>query len=441
MGFQGWYLMPGPGVLRRTPRRASYIVQHSACPAYFIRCNGNTYLCRGAVTGSSPVTPTIILKAQVSMTQSVLDHTNRPSSNADVRASVRPDRRTRPVLRTRTGLILGLAAVLVVMLFLMVLALGSVNIPFSQIVTVLLGGEAEKVSWSNIVLKFRLPKAITALLAGAALSVSGLVMQTFFRNPLADPFTLGISSGASLGVALAVMVTGSIGGTLLTGLSLASDLGMVGAASLGAASTLLVILLLARHTRGTATLLIMGLMFSALTSAIVSLLMYFSVPERIQQFISWGFGNFGSVTWSQLQLYVPVLIIGLIGSFTLGKTLNALLLGEHYARSMGVDVRSARLLIIGVVGLMAGTVTAFCGPIGFLGVAVPHLARGLLRTNNHRVLIPASLLLGSAAALAAALIAEMPGNDLTLPINAVTALFGAPIVIAIILRRSTAMQS
>lgn len=376
------------------------------------------------------------------MTQSVLEPVRRTTSSADRRTSFAGSAsayRARAGSK-RTALILGGMLALMAVLFMLVLALGSVNIPLSQIITVLLGGEAEKVSWTNIVLKFRLPKAITAALAGAALSVSGLVMQTFFRNPLADPFTLGISSGASLGVALAVMVTGSIGGTLLTGLSLASDLGMVGAASLGASATLLMILLLARRTRGTATLLIMGLMFSALTSAIVSLLMYFSVPERIQQFISWGFGSFGSVTWSQLSLFAPVLMIGLAGSFALVKTLNALLLGEQYARSMGVDIQSSRLLIIAIVGLMAGTVTAFCGPIGFLGVAVPHLARGLLRTTNHRLLIPASLLLGSVAALAAALIAEMPGSDLVLPINAVTALFGAPVVMAIVLRRSNSAQ-
>jgi iron complex transport system permease protein len=325
-------------------------------------------------------------------------------------------------------------------LFLLVLALGSVNIPLSQIISVLLGGEAEKESWTNIVLKFRLPKALTAMLAGAALSVSGLAMQTFFRNPLADPFTLGISSGASLGVALAVLSTGAIGGIVLAGLSFASDLGLVGAASLGASVTLFLMLTLARRISGTATLLIMGLMFGALASAIVSLLMYFSVPERIQQFINWGFGTFGGVTWSQLILFAPLLIVGLIGTFALGKTLNALLLGENTARSLGVNLQRSRLQIIAVVGLMAGTVTAFCGPIGFLGVAVPHLCRGLLRTTDHHVLIPASLLLGAAAALAAALIAEMPGSNLVLPVNAVTALLGAPIVISIILRRSKYVQ-
>jgi iron complex transport system permease protein len=329
---------------------------------------------------------------------------------------------------------------LVIFLFLLVLALGSVNIPLSQIVTVLLGGQAEKESWTNIILKFRLPKALTAMLAGAALSVSGLAMQTFFRNPLADPFTLGISSGASLGVALAVLSSGVMGATVLAGFDFASDLGLAGAASLGASVTLFLMLILARRTSGTATLLIMGLMFGALASAVVSLLMYFSVPERIQQFISWGFGTFGSVTWSQLVLFAPLLIVGLIGSFTLGKTLNALLLGENYARSLGVNLQFARMIIIALVGVMAGTVTAFCGPIGFLGVAVPHLCRGLLRTTNHHILIPASLLLGAAAALAAALIAEMPGSNLVLPVNAVTALLGAPIVIAIVLRRSKHAQ-
>jgi iron complex transport system permease protein len=372
------------------------------------------------------------------MTQSALDPiTKLKSKPAEIEDS---QPWTQGLLCSRVAIALAILLALMILLFLLLLALGSVNIPIEQIIRVLLGGQAEKESWTNIILKFRLPKALTATLAGAALGVCGLAMQTFFRNPLADPYTLGISSGASLGVALAVLSTGAMGEAVVAGLGFTSDLGLVGAASLGASATLFLMLLLARRTSGTATLLIMGLMFGALASSVVSLLMYFSVPERIQQFITWGFGTFGGVTWSQLVLFAPLLILGLVGSFALGKTLNALLLGENYARSLGVNLQRSRLLIIALVGLMAGTVTAFCGPIGFLGVAVPHLCRGLLRTTDHHILIPASLLMGAAAALAAALIAEVPGSNLVLPVNAVTALLGAPVVIAIVLRRSKHVQ-
>ncbi len=333
----------------------------------------------------------------------------------------------------------GLAALLLAV-FLVSLAVGSVSIPLPEIVTILFGGTASKASWASIVWKFRLPKALTALLAGAALSVSGLQMQTLFRNPLAGPYVLGISSGASLGVALIVLAAGVAAGagsgtTLLAGISLAGDAGVALAAILGSALVLLLVMAVARYVQSTMTLLILGLMFGYATSALVSVLLYFSIADRIQAYISWTFGSFGGVTWSQLRVLAPAILLGLMAAHMLMKPLNALLLGETYARSMGLNVRFARLSIIGSAAVLAGVVTAFCGPIGFLGIAVPHLCRSLFDTSDHRVLLPATALMGGVLALGADLIAGLPGSQLTLPLNAVTALIGAPVVVWVILRQ------
>ncbi len=319
-------------------------------------------------------------------------------------------------------------------LFVLALALGSVSIPLDQIVTVLLGGEAERASWTNIVMQFRLPRAITAMLAGAALGVSGLLMQTLFRNPLAAPDVLGINSGASLGVALVVLTTGVGSGALLAGLGLAGDLGMAAAASIGAALTVALILQFAQHIRSGATLLIVGLMVGQITFAGVSLLLYFSIPERIQAYINWGFGSFSSVTWAQLPILASTVAAGLALALVMIKPLNALLLGEVYAESVGVHVRRLRITIIAATALLTGTVTAFCGPISFIGIAAPHLCRGIVRSADHRALVPAVAFVGALLALAATLIAEAPGTALTLPLNAVTALFGAPVVLLVIIR-------
>jgi iron complex transport system permease protein len=327
-----------------------------------------------------------------------------------------------------------LLSVLLGVLFLLSLALGSVNIPLPEIITVLLGGEASKTSWTQIITQLRLPKALTAVLAGAALSVSGLLMQTFFRNPLADPFVLGISSGASLGVALVVLSLGTVGGVLLAGIGLTGDLLLIGAAAVGAGLTLLLVLVAARHIHSHATLLVMGLMFGYLTSALVTLLLHFTIKERIQVYFNWSSGNFGGVTWGQMPLFIPIIGVGLLVALFLAKPLNALLLGETYARSMGVNLRVARFGIITATALLAGTVTAFCGPVGFIGVAVPHVCRAILRTVDHRTLLPASMLMGSSVALFAALIADLPGSNLVLPLNAITALLGAPIVLWVLLR-------
>lgn len=335
--------------------------------------------------------------------------------------------------RPHSLLLIVLLAALVGVLLLS-LALGSVPIPLDEILRVLAGGEASRESWTSIVLRFRLPKALTALLAGAALSVGGLQMQTLFRNPLVDPFVLGISSGASLGVALVVLAVGAPGIALLAGVSLVGDVGLVVAASLGSGLVLSVVLLVARRVQNSVTLLIVGLMFGYAISAFVSLLLYFSIAERIQAYVNWSFGSFGGVTWSQMPIFAAAILAGLLIAFLLSKALNALLLGETYARSMGMNVQRARGWIIVSTALLAGTVTAFCGPIGFLGIAVPHICRSLFQTSDHRILIPAAILMGGIAAIAADLIAQVPGSRIVLPLNAITALFGAPVVIWIILR-------
>lgn len=343
---------------------------------------------------------------------------------------------TLPNVGRRTLILLILLAV-TTGLFLLNVTTGSVEIPLGQVVKIIAGMDAEKRTWEIIVMKFRLPKAITASLAGAALAVAGLQMQTLFRNPLADPFVLGINSGASLGVALVVLSAGSagLGATLVNGLDLRGDIGLATAASLGAGVVLALVMAVARRVHSTMTLLILGLMFSYITGSLVSLLMYFAITERIQAFINWGFGSFGTVTWSQMHVFAPVVGIGLLLALALSKQLNALLLGEVYARSMGMNVRRARIGIIVSGAMLAGVVTAFCGPIAFIGVAVPHLTRILMGTSDHRVGLPANILMGASLALIADLVAQMPGSQTVLPLNAVTALIGAPIVAWVILRQ------
>jgi iron complex transport system permease protein len=326
--------------------------------------------------------------------------------------------------------------VLLLGMFTLDVALGSVYIPPHNLLMILLGGEPENPSWRQIVLIFRLPRAVTAILVGAALSVSGLQMQTLFRNPLAGPFVLGISAGASLGVALVVLSSGSTGTSALVGhLGLLGDLGMVVAACLGSAVVFGAVLIVSRQVQSSMTLLILGLMFGYVTSAAVSLLLYFSLAERIQAYLTWQFGSFGGVTWRQMVIFAPTVLLGLIIAHLLAKPLNALLLGEAYARSMGLMVKRARFWLIGSASILAGATTAFCGPIGFLGVAVPHLCRGLFHTSDHRVLAPATTLMGATLALLADLIAHVPGHQTVLPLNAVTALIGAPVVIWVILRQ------
>ena len=315
------------------------------------------------------------------------------------------------------------------------LTLGSVSVPLSQIVRMLSGAVPEKAAWADILFKFRLPKALTAILVGAALSVSGLQMQTLFRNPLADPYILGVSSGASLGVAVVILGMGRGSAlTFVAGLGTWGDLTLAVAASVGAGVVLAAVLALARRVQSTLTLLVVGLMFGYLSSAIINLLIYFGQPERVHAFSLWTAGSFGGVTWSQMRVFLPVTMLGLLLGMLMIKPLNALLLGDSYARSLGLNVSQARLGVIVSASLLAGIATAFCGPIWFIGVAVPHVARTLLQTADHRLLLPACVLMGAAFALLADVIAQAPGSQRVLPLNVVMSLWGVPIILWIILR-------
>lgn len=322
------------------------------------------------------------------------------------------------------------------------LAVGSVVIPLDQVWVIVTGGQPARPAWADIVRDFRLPRALTASLAGAALAVSGLLMQTLFRNPLAGPSTLGVNAGASLGVA-GVMLTSSYAALNAPWLRAAADrlialdVGRALAAGLGAALVMTLLLIAARNL-DTLTLLVLGVMVGYATNALVSLLVYFAIAEQMQAYVLWTFGSFSTVTWSQLPILALSVTLGLGLAFGLMKSLNALLLGETYARSMGVSVARARAAAIGCASLLAGGVVAFCGPVAFLGVATPHLCRALLGTSDHRLVLPAAALMGAALAIVADVVAQLPGRPGVLPLNAVTAFIGAPVVIWVIVRRRRA---
>lgn len=341
---------------------------------------------------------------------------------------------TPPAARIGHGWLLGGSMVGLGLLFLLSVAWGPVRIPLRAVVQVLTGGEVATPAWETIVWTFRLPKAITAALAGAGLAVSGLQMQTLFRNPLAGPFVLGINAGASLGVALVVLTAASTGLAWLGASGAPGAWTLVIAATLGAVAVLGMIAAVAVRVADSTTLLIIGLMFSSATGALVSILQYFSSAERIQSFLIWSFGSFASVTWTQMTAFAPTVAVGLVGALLLVKPMNALLLGERYAESLGARVTPVRIGIILCTSVLAGSITAFCGPIAFLGLAVPHLARGLTGSSDHRLLMPLVILLGANLALLCDLLAGLPGMQQTLPINAVTSLFGAPVVIWVILQ-------
>ncbi|TAF08039.1 MAG: iron ABC transporter permease [Nostocales cyanobacterium] len=334
-------------------------------------------------------------------------------------------------------LIFSILLLCLILAFLLDLGFGAVNIPIHEVTNILLGQEAEKTTWTNIILKFRLPKALTATLAGAALGVSGLQMQTLFKNPLAGPFVLGISSGASLGVALVLLTASVTVPTLLTDLGIIGDFSLVIAASFGAASVLGLMLVVSRRVQDTMTLLILGLLFGYATSAMVSILLQFSSQERIQSYIMWTFGSFTGVTWQQLAILTPVICLGLLIAVLQSKSLNALLLGESYARSLGLTVQKTRFSVISSASILAGAITAFCGPIAFLGVAIPHLCRSLFNTSDHRILIPSVIILGAILALFADLVSQILINQMVLPLNAITALIGTPVVTWVILKRNS----
>ena len=337
---------------------------------------------------------------------------------------------------------LGLLVGGVVVLFVINLALGSVDIPVKDIFSILLGEGAAKESWGKIVTNIRLPRALTAILAGSALSIGGLQMQTLFRNPLAGPSVLGITAGASLGVAVVMLAAGTV--TSIFAIRQLSSLGswfIVIAASIGSSFVLLLILAISVRIRDNVTLLIIGLMIANITIALVSVWQYFSEPEQIQDYLIWTFGSLGGVTMARIWILVAVVVVGTAIAFLLSKSLNGLLLGENYARSLGIPIQKARVWIIVSTSLLAGSITAFCGPIGFVGVAVPHLTRSLLGTNDHRVLTPATFLMGAILMLGCDIIAQVPGSSTTLPISAVTSLVGSPVVVWVIVKRKNLQAS
>ncbi len=334
------------------------------------------------------------------------------------------------------GGVLTLLAVAVILAALASLMTGSVLLPPGDVAQILLDAEhpGSPPSWRAIVWSFRLPKTLTAILAGAALATAGLLMQTLFRNPLAGPYVLGLSAGASLAVALVVLGAGAGGLQLLSGLGAVGDVGVAAAASFGAGAVLMLVLMAARRV-ASLTLLILGVLFGYATGALVTILLHFSVADRVQAYVIWTFGSFGGVTWRQLAVLAGAVVVGLAIAWLVAKPLDALLLGETYASSLGVDIRSARGAVLVATALLAGSVTAFCGPVGFVGVAVPHMARAMVATARHRWLVPATALSGSLVALLADLVAQLPGTAQVLPLNAVTALLGAPVIAWIVLRR------
>ena len=319
--------------------------------------------------------------------------------------------------------------------FFLNLVLGSVSIPLRAVWNILWGTGNESVIWQNIIWKSRVPQALTALVAGAGLSVSGLQMQTVFRNPLAGPSVLGISSGASMGVAFVVLLSGSLGGVALSKLGFMGEIALTIAAIAGSLSIMALIVFVSQKVRGNVTLLIIGVMIGYIANAVIGVLKFFSVEEDIRTYVIWGLGSFARVSGNQMTLFICIMVVLLPLSFLLVKTLNLLLLGDAYARNLGLNIKRARLLVITCSGVLVAIVTAYCGPIIFLGLAVPHLCRGMFRTSDHRILMPASLLAGASLALVCNLIARMPGFEGALPVNSVTALVGAPVVMSVLFNK------
>ncbi|MGI9546566.1 MAG: FecCD family ABC transporter permease [Flavobacteriaceae bacterium] len=313
------------------------------------------------------------------------------------------------------------------------IGLGSVSIPLDEILTAIVGGETSRESWSYIIWNYRIPKALTAILIGSALSLSGLLMQTLFRNPLAGPFVLGISSGASLGAAFLIMGSSLMSGWLTYGFI--NDISLALASSLGSLLVLLIVVMVASRVKDSMALLIIGLMFGSITAAIVTVLSYFTNAEQLQQYIFWSFGTVGNLSWMQLLLLLAATLVGILLTILSLKSLNALLLGEQYAISMGVKIKQSRYIIIIATGILAGSVTAFAGPIAFIGLAVPHLTRQIFNTTDHKVLLPAVLIYGAILLLLCDTLAQLPMSAYVLPINAITSIIGAPVVIWLLMRK------
>lgn len=342
---------------------------------------------------------------------------------------------------SRQPIIIGLV-VLAVLFFLLDIMLGSVRIPFDEVARIVFLGESDTTAWLFIVEKIRLPKAITAIIVGCGLSVSGLQMQTLFRNPLAGPSELGITAGAGLGVAAVMLTSGSSASIYaIRQLGVSGSWLIVVMASLGAALVLSMVLLIAGRIRDNVILLIVGVMVGTITVSVISIWQYFSQPEQLQEYILWTFGSLGGVVQYHLYVLSGVVAVGLFIAFSSSKALNAMLLGENYARSMGLTVGRTRLIIMASTSLLTGSITAFCGPIGFVGIAIPHITRSLLGTSDHRILIPCTCLVGTVLMLICDIIAQMPGSQTVLPINVVTSLLGAPVVIWVIVSRNNLRSS
>ena len=322
----------------------------------------------------------------------------------------------------------------IALLLIVNLLIGTVKIPIADVCRIL-GGGGDNEIWTNIIFSSRLPQALTAIVAGAGLAVSGLQMQTVFRNPLAGPSVLGISNGSALGVAFVVLLSGRIGGVALSRLGYLGDAAMSVAAIIGALAVLLLIMWVAQKVKGNVTLLIIGVMIGYLANAIIGVLKFLSPEDDVKAFVVWGLGSFSRVSGDEMVLFIVLMCILLPLAFLLVKPLNLMLLGDNYAANLGLNIKRARMLIIISSGVLVAIVTAYCGPIMFIGLAVPHLARAIFRTSDHHLLMPATALCGAALALLCNLIARMPGFEGALPVNSVTALVGAPVIAMVIFRR------
>ena len=322
----------------------------------------------------------------------------------------------------------------IALLLIVNLLIGTVKIPIADVCRIL-GGGGDNEIWTNIIFSSRLPQALTAIVAGAGLAVSGLQMQTVFRNPLAGPSVLGISNGSALGVAFVVLLSGRIGGVALSRLGYLGDAAMSVAAIIGALAVLLLIMWVAQKVKGNVTLLIIGVMIGYLANAIIGVLKFLSPEDDVKAFVVWGLGSFSRVSGDEMVLFIVLMCLLLPLAFLLVKPLNLMLLGDNYAANLGLNIKRARMLIIISSGVLVAIVTAYCGPIMFIGLAVPHLARAIFRTSDHRLLMPATALCGAALALLCNLIARMPGFEGALPVNSVTALVGAPVIAMVIFRR------
>ncbi|GLU50631.1 iron(III) ABC transporter permease [Dyadobacter frigoris] len=342
---------------------------------------------------------------------------------------------------SRRLIVIGLV-LLAVLFFMLDIMLGSISIPFGEVAKIVFSGESDTTAWLFIVEKIRLPKAITAVIVGCGLSVSGLQMQTLFRNPLAGPSELGITAGAGLGVAAVMLTSGSTASIYaIRQLGVSGSWLIVVMASLGAALVLSMVLLIAGRIKDNVILLIVGVMVGTITVSVISIWQYFSQPEQLQEYILWTFGSLGGIVQYHLYVLSGVVAVGLLIAFSSSKALNAMLLGENYARSMGLTVGKTRFIIMASTSLLTGSITAFCGPIGFVGIAIPHITRSLLGTSDHRILIPCCCLVGTVLMLICDIISQMPGTQTVLPINVVTSLLGAPVVIWVIVSRNNLRSS